>query len=108
MEQMRSASQKSKNSSYWQHCHGKNPVHTKNLLVLNLRKETLSRTITRLTKKGLVERQDGEIVLDRTSPSEAFKRLYYDHRASPIPALLADGKVQLLSRLNRHPKNRLT
>ncbi len=83
----------------------KGPVHTRDILSLNLRRETVYRVITRLKKKGLVERQDGEIVLAGTAPAEAFKKLYSAHRASPFLNLLADGRVELLSKLDDRPKS---
>ncbi len=81
------------------------PVHTRDIMGLSLRRETVYRIITRLKKKGLVERQDGEIVLAGTSPAEAFKKLYSAHRASPFPNLLADGRVELLSKLDDRLKS---
>jgi predicted transcriptional regulator len=83
----------------------KGPVHTRDIMGLNLRRETVYRVISRLKKKGLVERQDGEIVLARTSPAEAFKKLYSAHRASPFLNLLADGRVELLSKLDDRQKS---
>lgn len=83
----------------------KGPVHTNDIMGLNLRRETVYRIIARLKKKGLVERQDEEIVLTRTPPAEAFKKLYSAHRASPFLKLLADGRVELLSRLDDRPKS---
>lgn len=82
-----------------------NPVHPHDLLELGLKRETVSRIITRLLEKGLVERKDGEIVLARTPPAEAFKKLYYAHRAAPLQDLLSDRKVELLSRLDHSPKS---
>ena len=82
-----------------------NPVHPHDLLELGLQRETVSRIITRLQDKRLVERKGGEIVLARTPPAEAFKKLYYTHRAAPLQDLLSDRKVELLSRLDHDSKS---
>ncbi len=81
------------------------PMHPHDLLELGLQRETISRIITHLQEKGLAERKSGEIVLARTPPAEAFKRLYYTHRAAPLQDLLSDRKVELLSRLDHSPKS---
>ncbi len=60
------------------------PVHPSGLQKeLGLLKSSISRIITSLQDIGLVERAGGEILLAGTPPAEAFKRLYYTHRASP-------------------------
>ena len=71
---------------------------------LGLQSETVSRIITRLQDIGLVERTGGEVLLAGTPPAEAFKRLYYSHRASPLPEILSGRRVELLSRLDRSTK----
>lgn len=81
-----------------------NPVHPHDLLELGLQRETVSRIITRLQDKGLVERKGREIVLARTPPAEAFKKLYYAHRAAPLQDILSDRKTELLSKLDHNPK----
>jgi predicted transcriptional regulator len=68
-------------------------------LALNLRPETLSRIVTSLANKGLLERKDREIALARTPAAESFKRLYFAHRASPFSLLFADRRIDLLSRI---------
>lgn len=80
-------------------------MHPHDLLEIGLKRETVSRIITRLQNKGLVERKGGEIVLARTPPAEAFKKLYYAHRAAPLQDLLSDKKVELLSKHDHNPKN---
>jgi len=72
---------------------------------LNLRPETLSRVITGLADKGLLEREGKEIALARTPAAEWFKKLYFTHRASPLPLLLADRKVDVLSQLESVQKS---
>ena len=72
---------------------------------LGLRSESVSRIITRLQDIGLVERAGGEILLAGTPPAEAFKRLYYSHRASPLPEILSGRRVELLSRLGQSPRS---
>ncbi len=72
---------------------------------LGLLKTSISRIITHLQDKGLVERAGGEIVLAVTPPAEAFKRLYYSHRASPLQEILSGRRVELLSRLGQSPKS---
>lgn len=72
---------------------------------LGLLKGSISRIITRLQDKGLVERAKGEILLASTPPAQAFKRLYYTHRASPLQELLSGRRVELLSRLGQSPKS---
>ena len=74
-------------------------------LALNLRPETLSRIVTRLANKGLLERKDGEIALARTPAAESFKRLYFAHRASPFSLLFADRRIDLLSRIKSEQKS---
>jgi predicted transcriptional regulator len=72
---------------------------------LRLRRETISRLITHLVEKGLVERHGREASLAGTPPAEAFKRLYFSHRASPLHKVLYLGRVELLSRLDQTPKS---
>ena len=72
---------------------------------LDLLKGSVSRIITRLQDIGLVERAKGAILLARTPPAEAFKRLYYSHRASPLREILSGRRVELLSRLAQSPKS---
>ena len=52
-----------------------------------------------------MERAGGEILLAGTPPAEAFKRLYYSHRASPLPEILSGRRVELLSRLGQSPRS---
>jgi predicted transcriptional regulator len=81
-------------------------LHPRDLsMALNLRPETLSRVVTGLVDKGLLEREGKEIALARTPAAEAFKRLYFAHRASPFPLLLADRRVDLLSRIESAQKS---
>lgn len=72
---------------------------------LGILKGSVSRIITRLQDKGLVERAGGEILLAGTPPTEAFKRLYYTHRASPLPEILSGQRVKLLLRLDSSQKS---
>lgn len=72
---------------------------------LNLRPETLSRIVTRLVNKSLLERKDREIALARTPAAESFKRLYFSHRASPFSLLFADRRIDLLSRIESGQKS---
>jgi len=72
---------------------------------LRLRRETISRLITHLVEKGMVERHGREASLAGTPPAEAFKRLYFSHRASPLHRVLSLGRVELLSRLDQTPKS---
>jgi hypothetical protein len=72
---------------------------------LGLRRETVSRLITHLVEKGLVERHGREASLAGTPPAEAFKRLYFGHRASPLHKVFYLGRVELLSRLDQNPKS---
>ena len=82
------------------------PVHPRGLQKeLGLRSESVSRIITSLQDIGLVEREGGEILLAGTPPAEAFKRLYYSHRASPLPEILSGRRVELLSRLGQSPRS---
>jgi predicted transcriptional regulator len=67
-------------------------------------KGSISRIITSLQDIGLVERAGGEVLLAGKPPAEAFKRLYYSHRASPLPEILSGRRVSLLDRLDRSPK----
>lgn len=72
---------------------------------LNLRPESLSRVITDLVNKDLLEREGKEIALARTPAAESFKRLYFSHRASPLHHLLADRRADLLSRIDGGQKS---
>lgn len=66
---------------------------------LNLHPDTLSRLITGLVDKGLLERAGKNISIAGTPAAESFKKLYFAHRASPFPLLLADRRVDLLARM---------
>jgi len=82
------------------------PVHPSDLQKeLGILKGSVSRIITGLQDKGLVERAGGEIVLAGKPPAEAFKRLYYSHRASPLQEILSGRRVELLSRLDSSQKS---
>ncbi len=82
------------------------PVHPSGLQKeMGLLKGSISRIITSLQDIGLVERAGGEILLAGTPPAEAFKRLYYSHRASPLSEILSGRRVELLSRLDSQPKS---
>jgi hypothetical protein len=72
---------------------------------LGLRGETVSRLITHLVDMGLAERRGREVVLAGTPPAEAFKRLYFSHRASPLHKILSLRRVELLTRLDRTPRS---
>jgi predicted transcriptional regulator len=72
---------------------------------LRLRRETVSRLITHLVHMGMVERRGREAILAGTPPAEAFKRLYFSHRASPLHKVLSLGRVELLSQLEETPKS---
>jgi hypothetical protein len=45
------------------------------------------------------------VVLAGTPPSEAFKKPYYSHRASPLQEILSLRKMDLLAKLDRTPKS---
>jgi predicted transcriptional regulator len=78
----------------------KQPLHPADLThAINLRPESISRLITALANKGLLERDGKEIASARTPLAEAFKKLYFAHRASPFSLLLADRRVDLLYRI---------
>ncbi|VVB65025.1 Sugar-specific transcriptional regulator TrmB [uncultured archaeon] len=82
------------------------PVNPGRLLEeLGLRRETVSRILTHLVEKGLIERRGREVILAGTPPSEAFKKLYYSHRASPLQKVLSLRKMDLLARLDRTPRS---
>ncbi len=72
---------------------------------LNLHPDTLSRLVTGLSDKGLLEREEKDVAMARTPAAEAFKKLYFAHRASPFPLLLADRRVVLLSRIESSQKH---
>jgi predicted transcriptional regulator len=82
------------------------PVHPSGLQKeLDILKGSVSRIITGLQDVGLVERAGGEVILAGKPPAEAFKRLYYSHRASPLQEILSGRRVELLSRLNGQPNS---
>lgn len=64
---------------------------------LEIRPETLSRLITSLVNKGILERKGKEITLSRSPAAETFKRLFFSHRASPLSLLLAERRIAMLS-----------
>jgi len=72
---------------------------------LNIHPDTLSRLLTDLVGKGLLERDGKDIALAKTPPAEAFKKLYFSHRASPFALLFADRRVDLLSRIESGQKS---
>jgi len=72
---------------------------------LGLSRGTISKIITSLEDKGLIEREDNKISLARTQHAERFKGLYYAHRASPFQSILADRRIDLLSKLDNAPKS---
>ncbi len=72
---------------------------------LGLQRETVSRLITHLVQMGLVERSGGETILADTHPAEAFKRLYFSHRATPLHKILSLQRVELLGRLDQIPRS---
>jgi len=81
-------------------------VHPQDLINdLGVQRGSVSRIITHLNEKGLVDREDNKLVLSESKPAESFKRLYYAHRASPFQILLADGRIDLISRLAKDPKS---
>lgn len=71
---------------------------------LGLQRETVSRLITHLVQMGLVERSAGKAILASTHPAEAFKRLYFSHRAAPLHKILSLQRVELLGRLDQIPR----
>ena len=72
---------------------------------LNIHPDTLSRLLTDLVGKGLLERDGKDIALAKTPPAEAFKKLYFSHRASPFALLFADRRIDLLSRIESGQKS---
>ena len=84
----------------------KEPVNPSTLQAeLGLRRETVSRLITHLVEMGLAERSGREVVLAGTPPAEAFKKLNFSHRASPLHKILSLRRVELLARLDRTPRS---
>lgn len=71
----------------------------------SLHPKTVSVILTRLQNKGLVERENGRIMLARSQPAESFKRLYYAHRASPLQIILSYGRADLLDKLDLSAKS---
>lgn len=82
------------------------PVNPRILRVeLGLRRETVSRLISHLVEMGLAERRGREAILASTSPAEAFKSLYYSHRASPLHKILSLRRMELLANLDHAPRS---
>jgi len=80
------------------------PVHPHDLYEeLGLQSESVSRIITRLKDKGLVERAGGEILLAGTPQQRHSSGLYYSPTC-PLPCrrILSGRRVELLSRLDSH------
>ncbi|NPV61282.1 MAG: hypothetical protein HPY61_01390 [Methanotrichaceae archaeon] len=67
--------------------------------------KTISRLLTHLVEQGLAERRGREVVLAATPPAEAFKRLYFSHRASPLHKVFSLRRVELLARMGQTPKS---
>ncbi|NYT01245.1 MAG: helix-turn-helix domain-containing protein [Methanosarcinales archaeon] len=83
----------------------KQALHPRDLSqALNLHPATLSRLVTGLVDKGMLERDGKYIAMARTTAAEAFKKLYFAHRASPFPLLLADRRVDLLALIEDQQK----
>ncbi len=81
------------------------PVNPRTLLAeLVFRRETVSRLLTHLEELGLIERSGREVILAGTPPAEAFKKLFYSHRASPLQKILSLRRMELIARLDRIPK----
>ncbi len=78
------------------------------LAELGLRRETVSRLLTHLVETGLAERRGREVVLAGTPPAEAFKILYFSHRASPLQKVLSLRRIELLSKLDQISKSLAT
>jgi predicted transcriptional regulator len=72
---------------------------------LGLRRETVSRLITHLVEIGLAKRRGREVVLAGTLPAEAFKKLYFSRRASPLHKILSLRRAELLAVLDRTPRS---
>ena len=72
---------------------------------LGIKKGSVSRVLTHLQGKGLIMRAGGKIVLANTPPVEAFKKLYYTHRTSPLQEILSGRREELLSWLDHQPKS---
>jgi predicted transcriptional regulator len=72
---------------------------------INLHTDTLSRLITSLVDKGMLERDGKNIVIAGTPAAENFKKLYFAHRSSPFPLLLADRRVDLLAQMGESEKS---
>ena len=86
--------------------YAENTLSSKNLSqMLGIRQDSTSRIITRLEKKGLIERSDKGVILTNTPQAESFKKLYYKHRTSPFDKILADQRMNLLSKINSTPKS---
>jgi predicted transcriptional regulator len=84
----------------------KEPVRPCNLQKeLSIKKGSVSRVLTHLQGKGLIMRAGGKIFLANTPPAEAFKKLYYSHRTSPLQDILSGWRVELLSWLDQQPKS---
>jgi predicted transcriptional regulator len=70
-----------------------------------VRPDTVSKIITHLKDKGLVEREGNRVQLANTEVAESFKRLYYAHRATPFQTVLAYRRADLLSGLDQTPRS---
>lgn len=83
-----------------------NTLSSKNISrMLGIRQDSVSRIITRLEKKGLVERSDNGVILTNTLQAECFKKLYYKHRTSPFEKILSDQRMNFLSQIDSKPKS---
>lgn len=83
------------------------PLTPKDLaLALNIQPTSVYKILHRLEQKRLVERDDQNSVTLSPSPqAESFKRLYYTHHVSPLERILADRRLDILSRLDKKPKS---
>ena len=72
---------------------------------LGISQENVSRAITALAKKGLLERENGTVVLAKTPQAERFREMYFAHPVSPFEKIIADKRVLLLSKIGERQKS---
>ena len=73
--------------------------------VLNIKNTSIYKIITRLERKGLVDKELNRVVLSISQQAESFKKLYYTHHTSPFERVLAGERIVLLSSTNRGSKS---
>lgn len=72
---------------------------------LNVEVTSIYKIITRLERKGLIDREFSRIVPSISQQAQSFKNLYYTHHTSPFERILVGERINLLFNVNQVPKS---